>query len=77
MIRGCDNSIFYGLSGEWTHLRNKGEIKKLQVNVYNNLISLPNYLLSIASVDIILEASWLATLGFYMLDYSKLSHQFF
>nr|KYP36855.1 Retrotransposable element Tf2 [Cajanus cajan] len=54
----------------------EGLIKRLEVTIQNHAIQLPNYLLPISGADLVLGASWLATLGAHISDYSNLSLKF-
>lgn len=65
------------LVGNANSLSMEGYIEALQVTVQGNHLTLPVYVLPIAGVDLILGATWLATLGPYMVDYSAHSIQFY
>lgn len=55
----------------------KGLIKNLKVIVQGHQIVLPVYLLPVAGADLVLGASWLATLGPHVADYASLSLKFY
>ena len=68
---------FQVLVGNGHSLVVEGLVKQLKVMVQGHPLQLPVYLLPISGVDLFLRATWLATLGPYVLDYSKLTLKFY
>jgi len=62
--------------GNGSALMVEGLIKRLDDDIQNHIIQLPAYLLPISGADLVLGASWLATLGVHISDYSNLSLKF-
>ena len=58
-------------------MKAKGIVKNLVVNMQGHTIQLPVYLLPILGADLILSASWLATLKTHLADYDALQLKFF
>ena len=67
---------FNVLVGNGSAMVVEGLIKRLEVTIQNHVIELPVYLLPISGADLVLGASWLATLGAHISDYSTLSLKF-
>jgi len=67
---------FKVLVGNGSALVVEGLVNNVQVNIQNHTIQLPTYLLPISGADLVLGASWLATLGAHISDYSNLSLKF-
>jgi hypothetical protein len=55
----------------------EGVIKDLSVKIQGNELRVPVFLLPVAGADVILGASWLATLGPHVADYASLTLIFF
>ncbi|MCH93845.1 hypothetical protein A2U01_0014798, partial [Trifolium medium] len=55
----------------------EGMIQKLPLEIQGHMIEVPVFLLPIAGADVILGASWLATLGPHVADYASLTLKFF
>jgi hypothetical protein len=55
----------------------EGVIKDLSVKIQGNELRVPVFLLPVAGADVILGASWLATLGPHVADYASLTLKFF
>jgi hypothetical protein len=69
--------LFKVLGGNGNSLSPEGSISELCVAVQNHDIKVPVYLLPIVGADLILGATWLATLGPHVADYQSLSIKFF
>jgi hypothetical protein len=69
--------LFKVLVGNGNSLSPEGSIPELCVAVQNHDIKIPVYLLPIVGADLILGATWLATLGPHVADYKALSIKFF
>ena len=67
---------FNVLVGNGSAMVVEGLIKRLEVTIQNHVIELPVYLLPISGADLVLGASWLATVGAHISDYSTLSLKF-
>nr|KYP49955.1 hypothetical protein KK1_028266 [Cajanus cajan] len=67
---------FNVMVGNGSALVVEGLIKRLEVTIQNHAIQLPAYLLPRSGADLVLGASWLATLGAHISDYSNLSLKF-
>ncbi|WVZ24525.1 hypothetical protein V8G54_003069 [Vigna mungo] len=67
---------FQVLVGNGNALVAEGLIKDLQVKIQGYMLQLPVYLLPISGADLVLRATWLATLGPHISDYSSLSIKF-
>ena len=70
-------SNFQVLVGNGNSLVAEGLVKQLEVMVQGHSLKLPVYLLPIAGVDLVLGATWLATLGPHVSDYSQLTLKFY
>ena len=68
---------FKVLVGNGNSLSSEGTIKELKVSVQGHELKLPVYLLPIVGADLILGATWLATLGPHVADYKALTIKFF
>ena len=55
----------------------EGLVKQLKVMVQGHPLQFPVYLLPISGVDLVHRATWLATLGAQVSDYSKLTLKFY
>ncbi|MCH84334.1 hypothetical protein A2U01_0005166, partial [Trifolium medium] len=55
----------------------EGVIKKLPIEVQGHKLEVPVFLLPVAGADVILGASWLATLGSHVADYAALTLNIF
>jgi hypothetical protein len=55
----------------------EGMVKHLPLEVQGHKIDVPVFLLPVAGADVILGASWLATLGPHVADYASLTLKFF
>jgi len=73
-VEPIDN--FNVMVGNGSALMVEGLIKRLDVDIQNHRIQLPVYLLPISGAYLVLGASWLATLGAHISDYSNLSLKF-
>jgi len=51
----------------------EGCVKDIQVKIQNHVLYLSTFLLPIAGADLVLGASWLATLGPHVADFSNLT----
>ncbi|GAU19157.1 hypothetical protein TSUD_79800 [Trifolium subterraneum] len=68
---------FNVLVGNGEIMSAEGTIQKLPVEIQGHMIEIPVFLLPIAGADVILGASWLATLGPHVADYASLTLKFF
>ncbi|PNX92431.1 Ty3/gypsy retrotransposon protein, partial [Trifolium pratense] len=68
---------FNVLVGNGEVMSAEGMIQKLPLHIQGHVIEVPVYLLPIAGADVILGASWLATLGPHVADYASLTLKFF
>jgi len=68
---------FQVLVGNGHSLVVEGLVRQLEVRVQGQSLQLPVYLLPISSADLVLGATWLATLGPHVSDYSKLTLKFY
>ncbi|GAU44596.1 hypothetical protein TSUD_187860 [Trifolium subterraneum] len=68
---------FNVLVGNGEIMSAEGTIQKLPVEIQGHKIEVPVFLLPIAGADVILDASWLATLGPHVADYASLTLKFF
>ena len=68
---------FQVLVGNGHSLVVEGLVKQLKVMVQGHPLQLPVYLLPISGADLVLGATWLATLGPHVSDYSKLTLKFY
>lgn len=68
---------FNVLVGNGNTMTSEGCIQDLQVMVQGHKLQLSAFLLLVAGVDLILGASWLATLGPHVADYSSLTLKFY
>jgi len=64
------------LVGNGSTLAVEGFIKVLEVTIQSHSLMLRVYLLPISGVDLVLCASWLATLGAHISNYSTLTLKF-
>ncbi|MCH91586.1 hypothetical protein A2U01_0012513 [Trifolium medium] len=69
--------LFKVLVGNGNSLSPEGSIPELCVAVQQHNIKIPVYLLPIVGADLILGATWLATLGPHVADYKALSIKFY
>ncbi|RDX64595.1 Retrovirus-related Pol polyprotein from transposon 17.6, partial [Mucuna pruriens] len=69
--------LFKVLVGNDHSMAAEGLIQNLNVSVQGHELQLPVYLLPISGADLILGATWLATLGPHMANYSALSLKFY
>ena len=58
------------------YMEAEGMINKLTIKAQNARFQLPVFLLPVSSADLILEASWLKTIGPHIADYDKLQLKF-
>jgi hypothetical protein len=70
-------STFRVLVGNGEIMTAEGMIKHLPLDIQGNKLEIPVYLLPVAGADVILGASWLATLGPHVADYASLTLKFF
>ena len=70
-------SNFQVLVGNGNSLVAEGLVKQLEVMVQGHSLKLLVYLLPIAGADLVLGATWLATLGPHVSDYSQLTLKFY
>nr|KYP63732.1 Transposon Ty3-G Gag-Pol polyprotein [Cajanus cajan] len=68
---------FQVLVGNGNALEVEGLVRDVTVSVQNHKLRIPVYLLPIAGADLVLGASWLATLGPHVSDYSALTLKFY
>lgn len=68
---------FKVLVGDGNTLQVEGKVEPLSIKIQECNLSIPVYLLPIVGAEVIIGASWLATLGAHIMDYRKLSLQFF
>ncbi|CAJ2644751.1 unnamed protein product [Trifolium pratense] len=69
--------IFKVLVGNGEIMTAEGVIKQLPINIQSHKLEVSAYLLPVAGADVILGASWLATLGPHVADYASLTLKFF
>jgi hypothetical protein len=69
--------VFKVLVGNGEIMTAEGVIRKLPLEVQGHKLEMPVYLLPVAGADVILGASWLATLGPHVADYAALTLKFF
>jgi hypothetical protein len=55
----------------------EGVVQKLPLEIQGHMLEVPVFLLPVAGADVILGASWLATLGPHVADYASLTLIFF
>nr|KYP37665.1 Transposon Ty3-I Gag-Pol polyprotein [Cajanus cajan] len=70
-------SSFQVMVGNGNSLTVEGLIQELKVSVQGHTLTLPVYLLPVSGADLVLGASWLATLGPHISDYSALTLKFY
>ncbi|MCH79841.1 retrotransposon protein, partial [Trifolium medium] len=70
-------SSFRVLVGNGEIMTAEGMIKHLPLDIQGHKLEIPVYLLPVAGADVILGASWLATLGPHVADYAALTLKFF
>lgn len=70
-------ATFKVLVGDGNSLQVEGKVDPLQIKIQGCKLSFPVYLLPIAGAEVIMGASWLATLGAHIMDYRSLSLQFY
>ena len=63
--------------GDGTFLHAVGQIRNIPLHIQNHLITSNAYVLPIYGADIILGASWLATLGPHIADYRTSTIKFY
>ena len=63
---------FQVMVGDGNTLENEDQIKKLQVQLQDNILQLLVYLLPVAGADLILGATWLKTLGPHIAEFDAL-----
>ncbi|MCI06444.1 hypothetical protein A2U01_0027504, partial [Trifolium medium] len=68
---------FKVLVGNGNSLTAEGFVENLQVHVQGHTLQLPVYLLPVTGADLVLGATWLATLGAHIADFSNLSLKFY
>ncbi|PNY16671.1 retrotransposon-related protein, partial [Trifolium pratense] len=68
---------FNVLVGNGETMTAEGIIQKLPLEIQGHKLDVPVFLLPIAGADVILGASWLATLGPHVADYASLTLKFF
>jgi hypothetical protein len=68
---------FKVLVGNGHSLTAEGFVENLQVQVQGHTLQLPVYLLPVTGADLMLGATWLATLGPHIADFSNLSLKFY
>jgi hypothetical protein len=68
---------FKVLVGNGEIMTAEGMVKHLPLEVQGHKIDVPVFLLPVAGADVILGASWLATLGPHVADYASLTLKFF
>ncbi|KAE9584832.1 putative nucleotidyltransferase, Ribonuclease H [Lupinus albus] len=69
-------TLFKVIVGNGHSMEAEGLIQQLNVKVQGHEIKLSVYLLLVSGADLILGASWLATLGPYVADYANLCIEF-
>ncbi|CAJ2662565.1 unnamed protein product [Trifolium pratense] len=70
-------STFRVLVGNGEIMTAEGMINQLPLDIQGHKLEIPVYLLPVAGADVILGASWLATLGPHVADYASLTLKFF
>ncbi|PNX92889.1 Ty3/gypsy retrotransposon protein [Trifolium pratense] len=68
---------FNVLVGNGEVMTAEGVIQKLPLEIQGHMLEVPVFLLPVAGADVILGASWLATLGPHVADYASLTLKFF
>ncbi|CAJ2659203.1 unnamed protein product [Trifolium pratense] len=68
---------FNVLVGNGETMTAEGIVQKLPLDIQGHKLEVPVFLLPVAGADVILGASWLATLGPHVADYSSLKLKFF
>ncbi|GAU41241.1 hypothetical protein TSUD_97760 [Trifolium subterraneum] len=68
---------FKVLVGNGQVMTAEGVIQKLPLEIQGHKLEVPVFLLPVAGADVILGASWLATLGPHVADYASLTLKFF
>jgi hypothetical protein len=68
---------FNVLVGNGEVMTAEGVIQKLPLEIQGHKLEVPVFLLPVAGADVILGASWLATLGPHVADYASLTLKFF
>ncbi|GAU25204.1 hypothetical protein TSUD_151040 [Trifolium subterraneum] len=69
--------VFKVLVGNGEIMNAEGVIKQLPIDIQGHKLEVPAFLLPVAGVDVVLGASWLATLGPHVADYASLTLKFF
>ncbi|CAJ2644785.1 unnamed protein product [Trifolium pratense] len=69
--------VFKVLVGNGEIMTAEGVIQNLALNIQGTELQVPVFLLPVAGADVILGASWLATLGPHVADYASLTVKFF
>ncbi|CAJ2652754.1 unnamed protein product [Trifolium pratense] len=69
--------VFKVLVGNGEIMTAEGVIQNLALNIQGTELQVPVFLLPVAGADVILGASWLATLGPHVADYASLTLKFF
>jgi hypothetical protein len=69
--------VFKVLVGNGEIMTAEGVIKQLPIDIQGTKLEVPAFLLPVAGADVILGASWLATLGPHVADYASLTLKFF
>lgn len=65
------------LVGNGQNMNVEGVVQQLTVKVQGTNITVPDYLLPVAGVDVILGAPWLASLGPHVADYATSKLKFY
>ncbi|PNX68780.1 hypothetical protein L195_g056355, partial [Trifolium pratense] len=68
---------FNVLVGNGEIMTAEGVIQQLPLEIQGHKLEVPVFLLPVAGADVILGASWLATLGPHVADYASLTLKFF
>ena len=58
-------------------LKGKGQVQQLPLDIQGHLIQLLAYVLFVIGGEVVLGASWLATLGLHVAIYSKATIKFY
>ena len=69
--------LFKVIVGNGNYMQAEGLVRSIKVDVQDHTIKLPVYLLPISSVDLILGATWLATIGLHLANYQTLQLKFY
>lgn len=63
--------------GNEHYLHAEGVVRDLPLTISGQTIHFPSYVLPVSSAEVVLRASWLATLGAHIADYSSASIKFY